>query len=64
MSSPELKDTWSSEDEQKTEKKVEELESQIRELRRQQALSRKDPSMKIDATNQDSKNRKTAASSQ
>jgi hypothetical protein len=64
MSSPELKDTWSSEDEHKTEKKVEALEEQIREIRRQQALARKDPKMKIDSDAQELKNRKTGASSQ
>ena len=64
MSQSDLKDTWSSEDENKTEKKVEALEEQIREIRRQQALSRKDPKMKIDSEKPENKNRKTGASSQ
>ena len=64
MSQPDLKNTWSSEDEIKTEKKVEALEEQIRELRRQQALSRKDPKMKVDSETPETKNRKTGASSQ
>ena len=64
MSNPGLKDTWSSEDEIKTEKRVEALEEQIQELRRQHALSRKDPKMKIDSETPETKNRKTGASSQ
>lgn len=44
-----LQDTWNPEDDESAETQVQKLEEQIREIRRAQALNRKDPSMKVDS---------------
>lgn len=54
-----LMDKWNPEDDETAEDQVKKLEDQIREIRRSQALARKDPTMLVDSENPESPEEKT-----